>query len=265
MSKRDTRAKELSQAGREDRVTDALSPLLFGSAASKIQSQHQERLAVVYIRQSTAHQILEHAESRVRQYALDRYAMRLGWARERIVVIDEDQGQSGRHAEHRQGFQRLLAEVTLDHVGLILALEMSRLARCDTDWHHLLELCAVFGTLLADQDGIYDAADPNDRLLLGLKGTMSTLELHTMRNRIEKGRLSNARSGEMFFEVTIGHVKLPTGSLALDPDEQVRSVVGLIFDKFGELGSGMKVFRYLLRHDIRVGIRPHAGPDRGQV
>ena len=98
MSKRDTRAKELSQAGREDRVTDALSPLLFGSAASKIQSQHQERLAVVYIRQSTAHQILEHAESRVRQYALDRYAMRLGWARERIVVIDEDQGQSGRHA-----------------------------------------------------------------------------------------------------------------------------------------------------------------------
>jgi DNA invertase Pin-like site-specific DNA recombinase len=265
MSKRNVRAMELPQAGREDRGTDLLSPLHLGSAATKIRSQHQERLAVVYVRQSTLHQVLEHGESRVRQYALDQYAMCLGWTPERIVVIDEDQGQSGQHAEGRQGFQRLLAEVTLDHVGLILALEMSRLARSDKDWHHLLELCAVFGTLLADQDGVYDAADPNDRLLLGLKGTMSTLELHTMRNRLEKGRLSKAQRGELFFHVPIGYVKLPTGALALDPDEQVRSVVALIFDKFEELGSGMKVFRYLLRHDIRVGIRPHAGANRSQV
>ena len=232
MSKRDTRAKELSQAGREDRVTDALSPLLFGSAASKIQSQHQERLAVVYIRQSTAHQILEHAESRVRQYALDRYAMRLGWARERIVVIDEDQGQSGRHAEHRQGFQRLLAEVTLDHVGLILALEMSRLARCDTDWHHLLELCAVFGTLLADQDGIYDAADPNDRLLLGFKGTMSEAELHWLRQRLLGGKLTKAEQGELRFRLPVGLVYDPTGRVVLDPDEEVQAAVRLIFALF---------------------------------
>jgi DNA invertase Pin-like site-specific DNA recombinase len=265
MSKRDTRAKELAQAGQEGHMADLMSPPLLGSAASKIQSQHRERLAMVYIRQSTAHQVLEHGESRVRQYALNQYARSLGWAPERIVVIDDDQGQSGQHAEGRQGFQRLLAEVTLDHVGLILALEMSRLARSDKDWHHLLELCAVFGTLLADQDGVYDAADPNDRLLLGLKGTMSTLELHTMRNRLEKGRLSKAQRGELFLHVPIGYVKLPTGALALDPDEQVRSVVGLIFDKFEELGSGMKVFRYLLRHDIRVGIRPHAGPNRSRV
>jgi DNA invertase Pin-like site-specific DNA recombinase len=265
MSERDTRRKELLQYRQERRATDLLSPLFLGATAPKIRPEHQEKLAVVYIRQSTAHQVLEHGESRVRQYALTDYATRLGWARERVVVIDEDQGQSGQHAEGRQGFQRLLAEVTLDHVGLILALEMSRLARSDKDWHHLLELCAVFGTLLADQDGLYDAAEPNDRLLLGLKGTMSSLELHTMRNRLEKGRLSKAQRGELFLHVPMGYVKLPSGLLALDLDEQVRSVVQLIFDKFEELGSGRAVFRYLLRHDIRVGIRPHAGPNRGHV
>jgi DNA invertase Pin-like site-specific DNA recombinase len=265
MSKRDTRATPLPQASQEDRPTDAQSGPFVGVASSKVQPEHLERLAVVYVRQSTAHQVMENGESRVRQYALTHYAMRLGWDRERVVVIDEDQGQSGQNAEDRRGFQRLLAEVTLDHVGLILALEMSRLARSDKDWHHLLELCAVFDTLLADQDGVYDAADPNDRLLLGLKGTMSSLELHTMSNRLEKGRLSRAQRGELFFHVPTGYVKLPGGGLAFDPDEQVQSVVRLLFDKFEELGSGMAVFRYLLRHGIRLGIRPHSGPNRGQL
>jgi DNA invertase Pin-like site-specific DNA recombinase len=233
--------------------------------SSKIQGQHLERRAIVYVRQSTPQQVLAHRESRTRQYALVDYAASLGWSSERVEVIDEDQGHSGQNAEERVGFQRLLAEVTLDQVGLILGLEMSRLARSDKDWHQLLELCAIFGTLLADQDGVYDAADPNDRLLLGLKGTMSTVELHTMRNRLEKGKLCKAQRGALFLHLPVGYVKLPSGEVVQDPDEQVRAVVSLIFDKFEELGTVSKVFRYLLQHDIRLGVRPHAGPNRGQV
>jgi DNA invertase Pin-like site-specific DNA recombinase len=156
-------------------------------------------------------------------------------------------------------------EVTLDHVGLVLGLEMSRLARSNKDWHHLLELCAVFGTLLADQEGVYDPRDPNDRLLLGLKGTMSELEIHTMRSRLEKGKLNKAQRGELFYEVPVGYVKTAPGGLAFDPDEQVRAVVALVFDKFDELGSASAVFRYLLRNGIRLGIRAQAGPNRGQL
>ena len=138
---------------------------------TKIQATHQDRLAVVYVRQSTPQQVLENRESTARQYALAGLAAAWGWPAPRVLVIDEDQGQSGRSADHRAGFQRLLAEVTMDHVGLILGLEMSRLARSNKDWHHLLELCALFGTLLADQDGVYDPSDPNDRLLLGLNSS----------------------------------------------------------------------------------------------
>jgi len=236
-----------------------------GSAVSKILNSHLERLALVYVRQSTPHQVFEHRESQARQYALADHAVRLGWSRERILVIDEDQGHSGQSMEGRSGFKHLLAEVTLDHVGIVLGLEMSRLARSNKDWHHLLELCAMFGTLLADQDGVYDPQDPNDRLLLGLKGTMSELEIHTMRNRLEKGKLHKARRGELFMEVPTGYVRTPSGDLALDPDEQVRAVVSLVFDKFDELGSLYAVFRYLLQHNIRLGIRAWSGPNRGQL
>ena len=140
-----------------------------GRHPDRISDRHLSKLAIVYVRQSSAQQVLDHGESRERQYALADYAAALGWPPDRIVVIDEDQGRSARTAEHRPGFQRLLAEVTLDHVGLILGLEISRLSRSSKDWYHLLEVCAVFGTLLADQDGIYDANDSNDRLVLGLK------------------------------------------------------------------------------------------------
>ncbi|MBC7816359.1 MAG: recombinase family protein, partial [Planctomycetaceae bacterium] len=157
--------------------------------SSKIRVEHLWKLAIVYVRQSSAQQVIENRESTARQYALAGFAKELGWASSQVLVIDEDQGRSGASAEHRTGFQRLLAEVTLDHVGLVLGLEMSRLARSNKDWHHLLELCAIFGTLLADQDGVYDPSDPNDRLLLGLKGTMSEVELHTMRNRLNRGKL----------------------------------------------------------------------------
>jgi hypothetical protein len=155
--------------------------------------------------------------------------------------------------------------VAIDHVGIVLGLEMSRLARSDKDWHHLLEVCGIFGTLVADQDGVYNAADPNDRLLLGLKGMISSVELQTMRNRLEKGKLSKAARGELFLDVPVGYVKTGAGELALDPDEQVRAVVGLIFDKFEELGSLYAVYRYLIQNSIRVGIRPHNGPHRGEL
>src|SRR5262249_54337234 len=152
-----------------------------------------------------------------RQRAFD-----LGWLRDRVLVVDEDQGRSGRSAEGRLGFQKLLAEVSLDHVGLILGIEMSRLARSCKDWHQLLELCALFRTLLADQDGLYDPGDYNDRLLLGLKGTMSEAELHIMRNRLHQGQQHKARRGELFSLAPIGYVRAPTGEYVLDPDEQAR-------------------------------------------
>lgn len=144
-------------------------PVAHSFRTSKIRAQHRERMAIVYVRQSTPQQVIENQESALRQYDLAAHAKILGWSPQRVLVIDEDQGQSGRSAEHRAGFQRLLTEVTLEHVGLVLGLEMSRLARSSKDWHHLLELCALFGTLLADQDGVYDPTDSNDRLLLGLK------------------------------------------------------------------------------------------------
>ena len=148
---------------------DGATPAPRGRRSPKICDRHLERLAAVYVRQSSPHQVLDHKESRERQYELVDQALALGWPADRVLVIDDDQGRSAREPDRRLGFQRLLAEVTLDHVGLVLGLEMSRLSRTSRDWHHLLEVCALFGTLLADQEGVYDANDTNDRLLLGLK------------------------------------------------------------------------------------------------
>ena len=142
---------------------------------------------------------------------------------------------------------------------------MSRLARSCKDWHHLLEVCAIFGALLADQDGVYDPSDPNDRLLLGLKGQISELELHTIRSRLDRGKLNKARRGELFINAPIGYVKTPAGGLALDPDEQVRAVVRLIFDKFDELGTAHAVARYLSGTHIRLGVRPHRRAESGNL
>jgi DNA invertase Pin-like site-specific DNA recombinase len=232
---------------------------------SKITDEHLTKIAIVYIRQSKPQQVVENRESLARQYALREHALSLGWPSDRVIVIDEDLGLSGCSAAWRPGFQRLLAEVTMDHVSLILGLEMSRLARSGKDWHHLLELCALFGTLLADQDGVYDPSDPNDRLLLGLKGQISELELHTIRSRMDRGRLNKAQRGELFLHAPIGYVKTSAGLLALDPDEQVRAVVRLVFDIFTELGSVHAVIRYLHQHHIRLGVRPIDGPNRGQL
>ena len=235
----------------------------FGS--SKILHRHLERLAIVYVRQSDPQQVLQHRESKELQYNLADRAVALGWPRERVLVIDEDQGQSAQSAASRYGFQRLLAEVALDHVGLVLGFQMSRLARSCKDWHQLLELCARFGTLLTDLDGMYDPADYNDRLLLGLKGTMSEAELHMMCQRMHQGRSNKARRGEFFNNVPIGYVRGESGQAVMDPDEEVQAVVRLVFDKFDELGTAGAVLRFLVANDVRFGVRRHDGPTRGEL
>src|SRR5215831_8960261 len=231
----------------------------------KVKTWHLDRSAVVYVRQSTLQQVAEHQESTARQYALAGRAIDLGWPRDRVQVIDDDLGRSGQSVEGRPGFQRLLAEVALDHVGLILGLEVSRLARSCKDWHQLLEACARFRVLLADADGIYDPSDYNDRLLLGLKGTMSEAELHILKERMYQGKLNKARRGELIGRTPIGYVRLPSGEWAIDPDEEVQAVVRLIFDPFDRQPSLHAVLRYLVRHGIRVPVRPHYGPNRGQL
>jgi DNA invertase Pin-like site-specific DNA recombinase len=233
--------------------------------SAKIQPWHLDRLAVVYVRQSTAHQVAENRESTDRQYALAHRAADLGWPADRILVIDEDQGRSGATAEGRLGFQRLLAEVSLDHVGLILGLEMSRLARSCKDWHQLLEVCALFRALLADQDGLYDPTDHNDRLLLGLSGIMSEAELHVLQGRMRQGLLNKVRRGEVFLDPPVGYVRCPNGGFDLDPDEQARAVVRMVFDQFNRLGTIRKVLRYLHAQDVRLGVRPNTGPNRGRL
>ena len=178
-----------------------LAPMLL---SAKIQPTHQELLALVYVRQSSTKQVEENIESTEMQYRLVDRAAAMGWNDDRIEVIDDDLGMSGRSAENRVGFQRMIAEVSMGHVGIVFSIEMSRLARSCRDWHQLLENCSLFGTLLADADGVYDPRDHNDRLLLGLKGMMSEAELHVLQGRLRAGQLNKARRGEYFTHAPIG-------------------------------------------------------------
>ena len=198
------------------------------SVADKVQSRHCDRLAIVYVRQSTLQQVERHQESTRLQYGLVERALQFGWSRERVVVIDDDLGRSGAAAAMNPGFQRLVAEVGLGRVGLVLGVEMSRLARSCRDWHQLLEICAVFDTLLADTDGVYDPGFYNDRLLLGLKGTMSEAELHLLKGRMLAGRRAKAERGELLFNLPRGYVRTPAGAIASDPDEQVQATIRLV-------------------------------------
>lgn len=234
-------------------------------SAHKICPRHLERLAIVYIRQSSPHQVACNRESTDLQYQLRRRAVGLGWTEDRILVIDDDQGISGQSVENRPGFQRLLAELSLGHVGIVFGREVSRLARSCKDWHHLLELCGLFQVLIGDADGVYDPADPNDRMLLGLRGMMSEAELHVLRSRLHQGKLNKARRGELFTCVPIGYIRTPDGGIALDPDEQVRSVVSLVFAKYTELGSLTKVHAFFVTHGIQLGMRVYKGPGKGQL
>jgi DNA invertase Pin-like site-specific DNA recombinase len=244
---------------------EATRSIAFGRGLSKVSDRHTDLMAIVYIRQSSLQQVLQHQESGARQYELAEWATRLGWPAERVQIIDDDQGLSGQSAAPRAGFQRLLSEVSMGHVGLVLGLEMSRLARSSADFQNLLEVCGWRGTLIADQEGVYDPRDANDRLLLGLKGTMSEFELVTMRNRLERGKLHKAERAALFHSAPLGYVLTAAGTVEMDPDEEVRAVVHLVFDKFVELGSAGALWRYLLQHNIRLGIRPRCGPNRGQL
>ena len=235
------------------------------SGVGKIRDSQWARLAVVYLRQSTGQQVLEHQESTRRQYALAQRAEHLGWPAERVLVIDDDLGKSGTSTVGRAGFQRLVSEVSLGHVGLILGLEMSRLARSFADWYQLLDLCALFSTLIGDADGVYDPTLYTDRLLLGLQGTMSEAELHIMQQRLRQGLLNKARRGDLTFPVPMGYVRQPSGEVILDPDEQVQEVVQLMFRKFEELGTINAVLHYLVAHQIQVGIRLQSGPGKGTL
>jgi excisionase family DNA binding protein len=216
------------------------------SEHQKITAQHRRRRAVVYVRQSTPTQLEHNRESRARQYALRERAVELGWPAASVAVVDGDLGRSGASADERLGFKELVAEVGLGHVGLVLALEVSRLARSSADWHQLLDLCALTGTLIADQDGIYSPQDFNDRLLLGLKGTMSEAELHLIRARLDGGLRHKAERGELCLALPVGLDRDDDGHVVLCADEQVRHAIGRVFCLWRRLGSARQVTAELI-------------------
>src|ERR1700680_3748727 len=210
-----------------------------GTAHQKVNAGHLKRNAYLYVRQSTLRQVFENTESTKRQYGLRQHAVALGWSVERIIVIDTDLGQSGASAVDREGFQKLVTEVGLGKAGIVLGLEVSRLARNSTDWHRLLEICALTDTLILDEDGVYDPSHFNDRLLLGLKGTMSEAELHVLRARLQGGILNKARRGELVISPPVGLSYNSEGALVLDPDRHVQQCLRLLFETFRSTGSAM--------------------------
>jgi DNA invertase Pin-like site-specific DNA recombinase len=218
----------------------------------KITEQHRRRRAVVYVRQSTPTQLERNHESRARQYALRQRAIELGWPATSVSVVDEDLGRSGASIDGRLGFQELVAEVGLGHVGLILALETSRLARSSADWHQLLDLCALTGALIADQDGIYSPGNFNDRLLLGLKGTMSEAELHLIRARLDGGLRNKAQRGELELSLPVGLDRGEDGRITLTADEQVRHAISRVFELWRRIGSARQVVSVLRDEDQRL-------------
>lgn len=209
--------------------------------SQKVTASQLKRSAFLYVRQSTARQVLEHTESTARQYALRKRAVALGWQEEQVIVIDSDLGQSGASAVDREGFQKLVVEVSMGRAGIVLGLEVSRLARNSTDWHRLLEICAITGTLILDEDGIYHPGDFNDRLLLGLKGTMSEAELHLIRARMRGGVLSKAKRGELATPLPFGFVYDDAGRVVLDPDQQMQQAIRSVFEMFRRVGSAFGV------------------------
>ena len=232
---------------------------------SKVTAEHLTRTAYLYVRQSTLRQVKDNTESAQRQYALRQRAIQLGWPVEQIVVIDSDQGQSGASAADREGFQRLVADVGLGKAGIVLGLEVSRLARNNADWHRLLEISALAGTLICDEDGLYDPADFNDRLLLGLKGTMSEAELHFIRARLQGGILSKARRGELQMPLPVGLVYDSAGKVVLDPDRAVQDALRHLFATFARTGSARAVVYAFNRDGLLFPSRIRKGARNGEL
>jgi DNA invertase Pin-like site-specific DNA recombinase len=234
-------------------------------AQSKVTTRHLARDAYLYVRQSSLRQVIENKESTQRQYALRQRAAALGWPTDRIIVIDSDLGQSGASATERVGFQRLVADVGMGRAGIVLGLEVSRLARNSTDWHRLLEICALTDTLILDEDGIYDPAHFNDRLLLGLKGTMSEAELHLLRARLRGGALNKARRGELRTGLPVGFVYDAAGKVILDPDRQVQSTLNVFFETFERVGSCFATLRHFRTQKLLFPRRVRAGSSKGDL
>jgi len=233
-------------------------------AHQKVTARHLRRNAYLYVRQSTMRQVFENTESTQRQYALRQRAVTLGWPNERVIVIDSDLGLSGTSATDRQGFQKLVAEVGLGRAGIVLGLEVSRLARNSADWHRLLEICALSDTLILDEDGVYDPAHFNDRLLLGLKGTMSEAELYVLRARLRGGILNKARRGELRCPLPVGFVH--TGArVVLDPDKQVQDSVRLLFQTFARTGAASATVKYFRQQGLLFPTRVAAGARKGEL
>jgi DNA invertase Pin-like site-specific DNA recombinase len=234
-------------------------------SSPKIRPEHLDRDALIYVRQSSAIQVRINTASTARQYDLARYAENLGWPKQRIKIIDQDQGHSGASARGRDGFQHLVAEVCLGHAGAVLSLEASRLARSCSDWYRLIEFCSLTHTLVIDEDGVYDPTQYNDRLLLGIKGTMSEAELHWLRSRLLGGKLEKAQEGQLRSRPPTGLVYDPAGRMVLDPDEQVQQALRLVFDTFERVGAALGVAQYFAAQQLRIPTRHHGGSRNGQL
>jgi DNA invertase Pin-like site-specific DNA recombinase len=232
-------------------VLTALNP-----TDERLTTTHRARLAYVYVRQSSVNQVRQHQESTELQYRLVDRAIGLGWPAERVHVIDEDLGKSGAGGADRHGFQKLIAEIGLGNAGLVVSLDASRLARNNRDWHQLLELCSVFGVLIADGERLYDPRVYHDRLLLGLSGIMSEAELHQIRLRLHQGERQKAARGELRLPLPAGLAYDRTGAIILNPDEEVQARLYLVFAKFRELQSARGVMRYLRRNGLLLPVRP---------
>jgi DNA invertase Pin-like site-specific DNA recombinase len=231
----------------------------------RLTAAHRAKLAYIYVRQSSINQVRQHQESTELQYRLVERAIGLGWPRERVQVIDEDLGKSGTGSAERTGFQKLIAEIGLGNAGLVLSLDASRLARNNRDWHQLLELCSLFGVLIADGERLYDPRAYHDRLLLGLSGIMSEAELHQIRLRLHAGERQKAARGELRLPVPAGLAYDRSGAVILNPDEEVQARLRLVFVKFRELQSARAVMRYLRANHLPLPVRPLLGPAPHEV
>ena len=232
---------------------------------TKIETRHLEREACLYVRQSSLRQVAENTESARRQYGLSRRAMALGWPAESIRVIDEDQGKSGASSVNRSGFRDLMARIAAGEVGIVLGLEVSRLARDNADWHQLLRIAGIARTLILDENGVYDPNDSNDRLLLGFKGTMSEFELQGIKARLLGGQRSAAARGTLKIALPIGLAYNDSDRVVFDPDQSIVDAVRGVFDRFRRLGSAMAVVKWMHREKITLPSRPRSGPKRGQL